>query len=110
MGYVQPTVVSVTPMEIVLEVNPVLSPNGVVGYLLYVEGDFPSSNASLVGGVVTMVRMVAVGGGDMLPRPVQISGLVPFTNYSITLEASNGAGTLTGSPFTVATEPARESL
>ncbi len=103
-GYVPPTVISVSPTEIVLEVNPVLAPNGIISYLLFVEGSFPS-NSSL-DEVMVERRRVAVS--DPLPRRVLIGGLVPFTNYTLSLEISNSAGTLEGVPFDVETESTRK--
>ena len=95
-GYVEPTVIDVTPYAITLQLNDVLRPNGIVEYALYyVEGDqFPADS----------VDLVLAFNGSTAGR-VEVTGLMPYTNYSFVLEVSNGAGSLMGPLYTVQTDP-----
>ena len=101
-GYVAPTVINVTPYTISLQLNDVQMPNGIVEYALYyIEStsneQVPSESGDLV---------LAFNGSTA--RRVDVSGLIPFTNYSFILEISNSAGTLMGPLLTVQTEPTGE--
>ena len=95
-GYVQPAVIETTPYAIHLRLNEVQRPNGIVEYALYYAetNQFPAESGDLV---------LAFNGS--MARRVEVTGLMPYTNYSFVLEISNSAGTLTGSPFTVQTDP-----
>ena len=97
VGYVEPTVVDVTPYVITLQLNGVQMPNGIVEYALYyAESNGQSSVDS---------SDLALAFNGSVARLVEVSGLMPFTNYSFVLEISNSAGTLTGPPFTMQTDP-----
>ena len=98
-GYVAPSIVETTANSITLLVNPVTSPNGIVRYSLYVEGEFALNDGS----TVSESRLV-FNNSD--PSTVTIPDLLPFQFYEFTLSVTNGAGTLTGDPFTVQTAPA----
>lgn len=105
-GYVQPTILSLSSDSISLEVNPVTNENGGVRYVLYISGNFPSSIAA---DAVEAGQRVVFNGSA--PSGVQSTGqLVPFTSYILFLEASNGAGTLTGPPFSIQTLAAGKVL
>jgi hypothetical protein len=97
VGYVQPSVVDVTPNSITLQLNEVQRPNGIVEYALYYYtevSEIPAESGDLV---------LAFNGS--MARRVEVTGLMPYTNYSFVLEVSNGAGTLMGPPFTLQTDP-----
>ena len=96
VGYVQPTIIDTTPYSITLQLNEVQRPNGIVEYALYYmeSSEFPAESGNL---------MLAFNGS--VARRVEVTGLMPYTNYSFVLEVSNSAGTLMGSPFTVQTDP-----
>ena len=96
VGYIEPTVVDITPNTIVLQLNEVQRPNGIVEYALYYfeSNQFPAESGDLV---------LAFNGS--MARRVEVTGLMPFTNYSFVLEVSNSAGTLRGPFFTVQTDP-----
>ena len=96
VGYIQPTVVDMTPNSITLQLNEVQRPNGIVEYALYYTevSEFLAESGALV---------LAFNGS--VARRVEVTGLMPYTNYSFVLEVSNSAGTLTGPPFTVQTDP-----
>ncbi len=98
MGYVEPNVTSISPYNITLAINPVSSPNGVVTYLLSITGDFES----LATGVVESGQRV-VYNSTVVGSMVVVSDLIPFTNYTLTLEIRNSAGVLSGPPFYVQT-------
>lgn len=101
-GYVQPTLLQVDSSAISLVVNPVTNPNGIVNYVLYITGDFQPVNAGAAGEVVTEQRTAF---NRSVPSNVQIAGLFPFTNYTLSLVVSNSAGSLSGPPFDVQTQP-----
>ena len=96
VGHIEPTVVDITPNTIVLQLNEVQSPNGIVEYALYYfeSNQLPAESGDLV---------LAFNGS--MARRVEVTGLMPFTNYSFVLEVSNSAGTLRGTFFTVQTDP-----
>ena len=98
-GYVAPSVIATTADSITVLINPVTSPNGIVRYTLYVEGEFSLGDAS----AVSESRLVF---NDSDPSTVTVPDLLPFQFYEFTLSVTNGAGTLTGDPFTVQTAPA----
>lgn len=98
-GYVQPTVLSVSPIAFSLDINPVTAENGIVVYVLYISGDFQSG---ATGELETQQRTAF---NSSVPSVVQVTNLVPFTNYTLFLEVSNSAGLLSGPPFTVLTLP-----
>ena len=96
VGYVQPTIIDTTPYSITLQLNEVQRSNGIVEYALYYmeSSELPAESGDLV---------LAFNGS--VARRVEVTGLMPYTNYSFVLEVSNSAGTLMGSPFTVQTDP-----
>lgn len=98
-GYMQPTILSISSNSISLEVNPVANENGIVRYVLYISGNFPSS---VVANAVEAGQRVVFNGST--PSGARIAGqLVAFTNYTLFLEVGNGAGTLTGPAFSIQT-------
>lgn len=103
VGYVAPTVSAVTPYAISLQLIDVQMPNGIVEYALYYMesrsgSEMPSESDDLI---------LAFNGSRV--RTVEVSGLMPYTNYSFFLEISNSAGTLMGPLFTVQTNPTSKS-
>jgi usherin len=103
-GYVAPTILSISPLTISVAVNPVTSENGVANYILYISGSFLSTDT--MDSVEAGQRVVFNGSA---PSGTQNVGqLVPFTNYSLFLEVSNGAGTFTGPTFYIETSPTGE--
>ena len=100
-GYTEPSVISVTPYAITVQLNDVRMPNGIVEYALYYleSADLPTESGSL---------LLAFNGS--VAARVDVTGLMPYTNYSFLLEISNSAGALTGPPFTVQTDPAGNYL
>ena len=96
VGYVQPSAIDATPYSITLQLNEVQMPNGIVEYALYYseESEIPAESGDLV---------LAFNGS--VAQRVEVTGLMPYTNYSFVLEVSNGAGTLMGPPFTLQTDP-----
>lgn len=95
-GYVEPTIANISSSQIILDISPVLRPNGIVNYVLYVTGEF---NSGLSG-------QLTASNSSLLPSRVTIADLIPFTNYSFFLEAENSAGVLTGPTFGIQTLPA----
>ncbi len=91
-GYIPPTVVTITPTSIQLLINPVISPNGIVTYILTLsDSPDPLYNSSV-------------------PSTVTIDNLRPFTEYSLVLVVSNSAGSLIGPSFSLTTQPSGECL
>ena len=99
-GYIQPTVLSVTPTSVSVVVNPVAMENGLVTYVLTVL-----ETTAAAGEGVEPPRVVL---NSSSPAQVLVAGLVPFTNYSLVLEVSNGAGSLLGPAFEVQTLSTRK--
>lgn len=95
VGYVQPTVIDTTPNSITLQLNEVQRPNGIVEYALYYTevSELPAELGTLV---------LAFNGS--VAHRIEVTELMPYTNYSFVLEVSNSAGTLMGPPFTVQTD------
>ena len=103
-GYIPPTISSISPYEITLIINPVMNPNGIVNYVLFITGDYRSS---FTGQDLTGERAVF---NDSMPSIAVITDLIPFTNYSLYLEVENSAGTLSSSPFFIQTTPTGEYI
>ena len=98
-GYVAPDIIEITANSIMLLVNPVTSPNGIVRYSMYVMGEFALTDGSIV-----LESRLIFNNSD--PDTVTVSDLLPFRFYEFTLSIMNGAGSLVGDPFTVQTAPA----
>ena len=97
-GHMQPTISSISPYDITMVINPVTQPNGIVNYVLYVTGDFESLvTGELLSGQRTVFNQ------SVLPAQVLIEDLIPFSNYSLSLEVGNSAGTLQGPSFDLQT-------
>ena len=103
-GYIQPITSAIFPMEITLEIQPVIRPNGIVTYLLIVVGEFqnPSDGGS------SLRQFVAFNSS--IPAEVVVRDLVPFSNYTFFLEVMNSIGTLRGESFIIMTSPTSEIL
>ncbi len=99
-GYVQPSVTSTTPTSFTVLINPVTRPNGIVTYMLYVAGEFAGGS-----GDTYDIRLVY---SSMEPGTAEVTSLLPYVDYEVTLVVVNGAGNLTGDPFTVRTDPTGE--
>ena len=99
VGYVAPNVSGVTSTAFTLVVNPVAVPNGVVSYIVNVSGLFASAGGQLPGTMATRMVYNDTGSGTA----VVVSGLLPYTQYQVWLEAANSAGSLQGPPITVQT-------
>ena len=95
-GFVPPTITSVTSASFSLTINGVLEPNGVVHYVITVTGTFASSLLEETREVYSETHI----------GMVDVMDLLPFSNYTIMLTASNTAGSLTGISMMVTTEPA----
>ena len=103
LGYVAPLVRgNVTASSFNVTINPVTTPNGVVGYVLYVSGLFASPGGQLLGTVATRVAYNGTVGASGVVVVVG-SGLLPYTQYQVWLVAANSAGFLQGTPLTVQT-------
>lgn len=96
-GYVAPSVSGVTPFSINLVVSAVLQPNGIVQYVLLVSESTAGVDASVV-------------FNSSVPGSVEVTGLMPFTEYFFTLEVVNSAGSLIGPTFSAMTSPTSEWL
>ena len=94
-GYVEPNITSVTPFSITLLINPVLNPNGIVQYVLFVSDSINATSLDVV-------------FNSSIPSTVDVNLLVPFTDYFFILEVANGAGPLIGPAFMARTLPTSE--
>ena len=100
----EPTVILTLPYSALLNVLPVGQPNGIVRYVLRVTGEY------LIGYDANENRLstdeTRVVFNDSMPNEVNVSGLLPFTSYSMQLEVKNTAGSLFGETTTFTTLPA----
>ena len=76
-------ITSITARSLVYEIIPVASPNGHVTYMVNITGP--------LGGVGSEDRVVYTSGE---PAGGRIDDLSPYSNYSLTLEVENAAGSI----------------
>ena len=98
----QPDIISVTAYSVMVNINAVGKPNGIVRYVLRITGEFLLGYDNDIRQTIIETRLVY---NETDPSQLSITGLVPFSSYSILLEVTNSAGSVSGDlvPFTTLT-------